>query len=344
MESLPGNPATIADVAARAGVGVATVSRVLNARTNVRPATRAKVLDAIEALKYRPSPVARNLSLRRTHVIGVVVPFFTSPSAVERVRGVAAALARSQYDLMLFDIESEDRRDHAFQLFDRGDRSDGLLMISLIPPDDEVERLRAVRQPCVLVDAPHPGLPCVVVDDVRGGELGAAHLIELGHRRIGFIGDKSLDSFRFASSSDRTRGYERALARAGIELRPEYVREGTQTHHVARSTAIDLLRLPHRPTAIFAASDQQALGVLEAARILGVRVPEELSVVGFDDIEIAAHVGLTTVRQPLFESGRRGAELLLQMLAGAGQQLGDQHAELLSVDLVVRSTTAAPPS
>jgi LacI family transcriptional regulator, galactose operon repressor len=340
---LPASPATIADVAARAGVGVATVSRVLNARTNVRPTTRAKVLAAIEALDYRPSPIARNLSLRRTHVIGVVVPFFTSHSAVERVRGVAAALAPTPYDLMLFDIESEDRRDHAFQLFDRGDRSDGLLMVSLIPPDDEVERLRTARLPCVLVDAPHPALPSVVIDDVRGGELGAAHLIELGHRRIGFIGDKSPDPFRFASSRDRTRGYERALAHAGIELRQEYVREGTQSHHVARSTAIDLLRLPHRPTAVFAASDQQAIGVLEAARILGIRVPEELSVVGFDDVEIAAHVGLTTVRQPLFESGRRGAELLLQMLAGAAQQLGEHHTELLPVEVVVRSTTAAPP-
>jgi len=341
MESLSVPTATIADVAAKAGVGVATVSRVLNGRANVRPATRAKVLDAIEALKYRPNPLARNLSLRRTHVIGVVVPFFTSPSAVERVRGVVAGLARSPYDLMLFDIESDERREHAFQLFDRGDRSDGLLMISLIPPDDEVERLRAARLPCVLVDAPHPGVPCVVIDDVHGGEVGTSHLIELGHRRIGFIGDKSPDPFRFAASRDRTRGYERALARAGIELRPEYVRDGTQSHHVARSTAIDLLRLPQRPTAVFAASDQQALGVLEAARILGIRVPEELSVVGFDDIDIAAHIGLTTVRQPLYESGRRGAELLLQMLAGAAQQLGDHHAEQLPVELVVRSTTAA---
>jgi LacI family transcriptional regulator len=342
METLPGTAATIADVAARAGVGVATVSRVLNGRSNVRPATRAKVLAAIDALSYRPSLTARNLSLRRTHVIGVVVPFFTSPSAVERVRGVATALARSPYDLMLFDIESEERREHAFQLFDRGDRSDGLLMISLIPPDDEVERLRAARLPCVLVDAPHPAVPNVVIDDVRGGEVATSHLIELGHRRIAFLGDKPPDPFRFASSRDRTRGYEHALARARIELRPEYVREGTQSHHVARSTAIDLLRLPQRPTAVFAASDTQALGVLEAARILGIRVPEELSVVGFDDIEISAHIGLTTVRQPLYESGRRGTELLLQMLAGAAEQLGDRYTEQLPVELVVRSTTAAP--
>jgi len=218
MESLP-PPATISDVAARAGVGVGTVSRVLNGRENVRPVTRARVLEAIEALKYRPSPLARNLSLRRTHVIGVVVPFFTSHSAVERVRGIASVLARSPYDLMLFDIEAEDRREHAFRLFDRGDRSDGLLLLSLIPPDDEVERLHAARLPCVLVDAPHPGFPSIVIDDVRGGELATSHLVELGHRLIAFIGDKPPDPFRFASSRDRTTGYERALAQAGIEFR-----------------------------------------------------------------------------------------------------------------------------
>jgi DNA-binding LacI/PurR family transcriptional regulator len=342
MESLPTISTTIADVAAQAGVGVATVSRVLNRRPNVRPATRAKVLEAIDALNYRPSPLGRNLSLRRTHVVGVVVPFFTSPSAVERVRGVASLLARSPYDLMLFDIESEDRREHAFQIFDRGDRSDGLLLVSLVPPDDEVERLRAAGLPCVLIDAPHPALPCIVIDDVLGGELATSHLIELGHSRIGFLGDKSPDPYRFASSRDRTRGYERALADAGIARRPEYVREGTQSHHVARGTAIDLLRLPQRPTAVFAASDVQALGVLEAARVLGIRVPEELSVVGFDDIEIAAHVGLTTVRQPLFESGRRGTEVLLQMLRGVAPPPGDQQMEQLPVELVIRSTTAAP--
>jgi DNA-binding LacI/PurR family transcriptional regulator len=209
----------------------------------------------------------------------------------------------------------------------------------LIPPDDEVERLRSARLPVVLVDAPHPAFPSIVVDDVDGGELATSHLIELGHRRIAFVGDKSPDPFRFASSRDRTRGYERALGHAGIGLRPEYVREGTQSHHVARSIAIDLLRLPERPTAVFAASDIQALGVLDAARILGIRVPADLSVVGFDDIDISAYVGLTTVRQPLFESGRRGGELLLQMLAGAGQQLGERHTEQLPLELVIRATT-----
>ena len=342
MESLPPTPATITDVAARAGVGVGTVSRVLNGRSNVRPVTRAKVLEAIEALKYRPSTIARNLSLRRTHVIGVVVPFFTSYSAVERIRGVASVLARSPYDLMLFDIEAEDRREHAFRLFDRGDRSDGLLLLSLVPPDEEVDRLRAARLPCVLVDAPHAELPRILIDDVRGGELATSHLLALGHERIAFIGDKPPDPFRLTSSGDRTQGYQQALERAGIEPRPEYLREGTQSHQVARGIAIDLLRLPQRPTAVFAASDAQALGVLEAARILGIRVPEELSVIGFDDVEVAALVGLTTVRQPLFESGRRGAELLLELVGRGAEQAVEPVAEELPVEVVIRSTTAPP--
>lgn len=339
MKALPSTQARIADVAARAGVGEATVSRVLNGHASVRPATREKVLEAIRELNYRPSSVARNLSLRRTFTIGVVVPFFTNPSAVERVRGIVTALSGTAYDMMLFDVESEDREQRAFELFDRGDRADGLLVVSLIPPDDETMRLRESRLPCVLVDAPHPALPNVVIDDVAGGEIATQHLIELGHRRIAFIGDKPADPFRFDSSRDRTRGYERALDRAGLERRPEYVREGTQRLHVARSIAVELLRLVERPTAIFAASDTQALGALEAARSLELRVPDELSIVGFDDIELAAYVGLTTVRQPLFESGRRGAELLLRLLAG---QPLDVHSELLPLELIMRGTTAPP--
>lgn len=326
-------------MAARAGVGVATVSRVLNGHANVRAATRDRVLEAIRALDYRPSSVARNLSLRRTLVVGVVVPFFTSPSAVERVRGVVSVLAASAYDLMLFDVESGERQRRAFELLDRPDRADGLLVVSLVPPPSETERLRATGLPVVLVDAPHPELPTVLIDDVAGGELATRHLLELGHRRIGFVGDKPVDPFRFASSRDRTRGYERALAQFGAEARPEYVREGTHSRHVARSIALELLRLPERPTAIFAASDTQALGVLEAARALELAVPEALSVVGFDDVEVATYAGLTTVRQPLYESGRRGAELLLQALAG--EALG-AYSEQLPVELVVRGTTAPP--
>jgi DNA-binding LacI/PurR family transcriptional regulator len=341
MEPLStGTQARIADVAAHAGVGVATVSRVLNGHANVRPATRDRVLDAIRTLNYRPSSVARNLSLQRTMVIGALLPWFTNPSAVQRVRGIVDGLNGSAYDLMVFDIESEDRQRRAFELFDRGDRADGLLVVSTNPPDLEVERINAAGLPCILVDGVHPSLPSIAVDDVAGGEMATRHLIELGHRRVALIGDPPPE-FRFDWSRDRTRGYEQALSRAGIDVRPEYVREGTRLLHVARGIAAELLALPERPTAIFAASDTQAFGAIEAARALGIRVPEELSVIGFDDIEVASYVGLTTVRQPLFESGRRGAELLLRALSG--RQV-DVRTELLPLELVVRSTTGPAPT
>src|SRR5581483_10109362 len=339
MKSVPESPARIADVAALAGVGVATVSRVLNGHAHVAAATRQRVLEAIRTLDYHPSSVARNLSLKRTLVIGVVVPFLTSPSAVERVRGIVTALAASPYDLALFDVESAGHERRAFRLLADTHRTDGLLIVSLIPSDDEVARLQRDGVTIVLVDGKHPAMPGVVVDDVAGGALATRYLVELGHRRIAFIGNKQADPFRFQSSRDRTVGYETTLRDAGIALHPEYVREGTQSRHIARGIAEELLRLPEPPTAIFAASDTQALGVLEAARALAIPVPDALSVVGFDDIEIASYAGLTTVRQPLAESGRRGAELLLEALAG--RPLATQ-VETLPLDLVVRVTTRPP--
>jgi DNA-binding LacI/PurR family transcriptional regulator len=339
METVPNGQARIADVAAHAGVGVATVSRVLNGRANVAPATRDRVLSAIKTLDYHPSSVARNLSLRRTLVIGVVTPFLTNPSPIERVRGIVTALGESEYDLALFDVESPGRQRRAFRLLADPHRTDGLLIVSLIPPDDEVRRLQSAGIETVLVDARSDALPSVVIDDVEGAAMATRYLLQLGHRRVALIGDKPPDGFRFVSSRDRTVGYEKALAEFGVQVRPEYVREGTHSRHVARSIAEELLRLPNPPTAIFAASDTQALGVLEAARAFRLRVPDDLSVIGFDDIEIASYAGLTTIRQPLFESGRRGAELLLSALAG---NTPAARVETLQLDLIVRGTTGPP--
>src|SRR5687768_4224940 len=160
---------TIADVAAHAGVGAGTVSRVLNDRPKVSPDTRAKVLAAIEVLDYRPSPLARGLSLGRCQTLGVVVPFFTHASAIERLRGIVAALRDSRYDLVLFDVESPVHRDeHVAALMGR-DRADGLVVMSLPLPAAQLERLRAASVPLVLVDAIGEGVPCVVTDDVEGG-------------------------------------------------------------------------------------------------------------------------------------------------------------------------------
>jgi LacI family transcriptional regulator len=332
--------ATIADVAALAGVGAGTVSRVLNDSPRVSEATRARVLEAIEVLDYRPNPLARALSRGRCQTLGVVVPFFTHASAVERLRGVAAALDGSRYDLVLFNVESTVHRDEHFSTLTRRDRADGLIVMSLPVPPASLDRLATSGVPIVLLDAEAPGLPAVVTDDAAGGRMAAQHLIDLGHERIAFIGDDPANPLGFVAGTNREEGYRRTMADAGLEIPPGYVRHGPHVRDVARHLAGELIRRPDPPTAIFASSDTQALGALEAVRTAGLRVPADVSVVGFDDVEVSGYVGLTTVRQPLFESGSLAATLLLGLLDDG--EVPSPLVHRLDLDLVVRSTTAPP--
>jgi DNA-binding LacI/PurR family transcriptional regulator len=333
---------TIRDVARRAEVGVGTVSRVLNDSSSVSENARQRVHEAIDDLGYRRSSTARNLALGRTQTIGVVAPFFTSPSVVERLRGVIEGLReRGEYDLLLFDVETLPERADAFRTFARRGRLDGLLVISLRPTDAEVESLERERLPVVLVDVAHPALSHVIIDDVLGGELATEHLLAKGHTRIGFVGD-ARTPFGFTSSQDRHQGMTRALRRAGIKLQPELDQRGPHGREEARRLTEQLLSLADRPTAIFAASDVQAMGVLEAATAAGLRVPKDLAVIGFDDIEVATVLGLTTVRQPLQETGLRGAELLLSAVEGADGVAGAEStptAELPPLTVIERRTT-----
>jgi LacI family transcriptional regulator, galactose operon repressor len=328
---------TIASVAALAGVGVGTVSRVLNDSDAVSGSTRMRVLEAIEALDYEPSAAARALSTGRTSTIGVLAPFFTEPSVVERLRGVTRRLASSGYQVTLFDIERPDQSDAAFRSLAVKGRVDGLLVVSLPPSDEQLERLEAAGIPVVLVDRRREGATAVFTDDEAGGRLATEHLLALGHERIAFLGDTENGPFGFTSSEARRRGYEAALRDAGITPRPELVRTGPHRRDAARTATGELLALAVPPTAVFAASDHQALGVLEGATIEGLEVPERLSVIGFDDIELARYCGLTTVAQPLEVSGTRGAELLLDALSG-----GAPRSQELRLELLVRSTTAPP--
>ena len=329
---------TISDVAARAGVGAGTVSRVLNGSPRVSEETRSKVIAVIDELGYRPNPMARGLSRGRCQTLGAVVPFFTQASAVERMRGVAAALDDSRYDLMLFNVETPVHRDEFLATLTRRDRADGLLIVSLPPPPEALEAIVAAGVPVVLVDSAGDGVPVVRIDDVAGARLATGHLLELGHRRIGFIGDAPTNPLGFVSSANREQGYREALAEAGIAFDPALLRHGAHDRDVALRLSSQLISAPEPPTAIFASSDVQALGVIEAARALGVKVPDDLSVIGFDDVEVSAYAGLTTIRQPLFESGFLGARLLLDSLQGSDPPTAVQHE--LELELVVRDTTA----
>jgi DNA-binding LacI/PurR family transcriptional regulator len=330
-------PVTIRDVAKRANVGVATVSRVLNNSGLVSEQARQRVLEVVAELNYVPNPTARRLSLGKTFTIAVIVPFFTRPSFVERLRGIDSVFADSRYDMIVMNVETIAKRDKYLAEVPRPDRADGVIVVTLTPTDEEVQAIKAAGVPVVLVDTHHAELPSVMEDSVLGGQLATQHLIDLGHRRIAYLSDVLDDVFsKTAASQHRFYGYQQALTDAGIPFCADYVREGRHSREEAYRCAAELFALPERPTAVFAASDTQAIGVLEAARSAGLRVPEDVSVIGYDDLEVAEYLGLTTMRQSLFESGRRGAELLMQAMEG---HLIEPLKAEMPVELVVRQSS-----
>src|SRR5262245_26748417 len=252
MPAVPGGTmVTIKDVAAHAGVGAGTVSRVLNDSPSVSQGTRERVLSAMAALDYRPNPLAQRLSRGRCQTLGVLVPFFTHASAVERLRGVVAALNGSRYDLVLFNVEPPVHRDEHFAALTRRGRADGLLVMSMTPPADDLARLISAGMPIVLVDAHGDQVPAVVTDDVEGGRLATQHLLDLGHRRIAFIGDRPDNPLGFVSSAERERGYATCLEGTGLPRDPRLTRHGPHDRSVARGLAEDLLIGDDRPTAVF---------------------------------------------------------------------------------------------
>jgi LacI family transcriptional regulator, galactose operon repressor len=328
---------TIAKVAAEAGVGVGTVSRVLNGSPSVSEETRRRVLEAIDVLDYQPNAVARALSTGRTNTICVVAPFFTSPSVIERLRGVSRTLAGAGYQLILLDVErAEQGRDFFRTVAVRG-RIDGVLSISLTPTDAEIRRLATEDVPIVMLDRAHRTLPAITIDDHDGGRMAAEHLLALGHRRIAFLGDEETNLFGFDSSAQRREGFEDALAAAGAPIEPDWILRRPHGRRHAREAAAWLLAQDPRPTAVFATSDVQAIGVMEAAQAAGLPVPEQLSVIGFDNVEAAGYTGLTTVAQPLEEIGALGAEMLLRALAGEAVE-----SRRMPLTIVERGSTAAP--
>ncbi len=330
---------TIADVARLAGVGRGTVSRVLNDRANVDPTTRARVLAAIKSLDFVPNQTARRLSLGRTQTVAVILPFLTRPSSVERLRGIELTLASAGYDLIVFNVETADRRDAVFRDLPRPERVDGLIIVSLSPHASELERIERSGLPTVLVDAHHRSLPRVVADDVRGGRLAAQHLIGLGHRRIGFIGDIPRTPLAFTSSRLRLTGFRQAISAAGLRAPASLVGIGDHSRRRAAELTSRMLGLALPPTGIVCASDTQAAGVMEAASHVGLNVPGNLSVTGYDDLELADHLGLTTIHQPLFESGVRAVQRLLRRVDGGPPEV---LREVQDISLVVRRTSAPP--
>jgi DNA-binding LacI/PurR family transcriptional regulator len=336
-----GRRVTIADVAADAGVGVGTVSRVLNGSDQVRESTMRTVLDSIDRLGYRPSHAAAALVRGSQRTVALIVAHLTRQSTVVRVASALAVFEEQGYDAIVYNVDSPAERDRHLAALLPTHRADGVLAICLPLSRGQLGQFARAGVAVVSVDAVNPGVPQTIVDDVAGGRLAAGHLIALGHRRIGFVGDmphrKPPAGLGFTSSANRQRGYRRALAAAGIDAEDALIRLGPHDAAVAAEHAAQLLKSPDPPSAIFAASDIQAIGVLSAADRLGVAVPGELSVVGFDDIESAAFLDLTTVRQPLARSGTESARRLCALLHGERVRPWRQE---LPIELMARGSSA----
>jgi DNA-binding LacI/PurR family transcriptional regulator len=334
--------ATIADVAAASGVGVGTVSRVINGAPNVRDVTRLSVLKVIDRLGYRPSHLAASLSRGTARTMAIVVPHLTRPSAVMRLAGALAVLDEQGYDTVVCNVDTPRQRDHHLAALTKRHRADGVMVVSLRLSRQQLESFQRAGVPLVTVGVLAPGVPQTITDDVTGGRLATEHLLSLGHRRIGFVGDTahrmSATSLGFSSSQQRLSGYRQALAAAGVGYDPGLVRRGPFGPANAEALAAELLALPDRPSAIFAASDTQAMGVLTAADRCGIAVPGQLSVIGFDDIESAALLGLSTVRQPLENSGAEGARRLCALLR---EERVRPLRQQLALEVVHRASTAS---
>lgn len=309
----PQKSVTIVDVAREAGVSYATVSRVLNDEAYVKAATRARVLEALRRTGYIANRQARSLRTGRTQMIGLLVRDLGTGYIGAIIAGMDAELATSNYDLVLYTTHMVDREpEHVAALV--GGMVDGLLLVLPRDPERYHDLLINRAFPHVLVDYEGPErIPAVVATNYQGGYSAIEYLVKLGHRRIGFVtGHPEMDITRA-----RLAGYLQALRDHGIEPDPALVVEGDFTQPAGYSGALSLLELPGPVTAILAANDVMAFGAMEAVRVVGRRVPQDVSVVGFDDIPQASRTNppLTTVRQPLEEMGRRAVRLLLAYIA-----------------------------
>ncbi len=331
---------TIRDVAERAGVSTATVSRVISGTTRVKPATRAGVMAAVAALGYRPSGVARSLKLRSTRTIGLVVTDIANPYFPKIVRAVEDAAFERGHTVLLCDGADDPSREEAYLdlLIER--RVDGIVIASSGLEERFREWLVRRPLPVVLVNCTARGaaLPAILSDNRAGGRLAAEHVLALGHRRIGHISAPS----RNAAAGERLAGIGDAIqAVPGAELA---VVEGDGTvegGEVATRRLLD--RLPG-PTAILCYNDLTAIGVVRAVRDRGRRVPADVSVVGYDDIPLSAWLepALTTVAQDTSEMGRWAVERLVERIAGRGTEPAADGVVLLPVRLMVRASTAPP--
>lgn len=328
---------TIYDVAREAGVSMATVSRVVNGNPNVKPSTRKKVNDAIERLGYRPNAVARGLASKKTTTVGVIIPDISRLFFAELARGVEDIATMYKYNIIL--SNSDKNKEKELSLFNTmlGKQVDGIVFMGADITDEHLEEFKKSPVPVVMaaVSEAAGDLPVVSIDYEQGAFDAVTYLLERGHKNIGFVGGPLQEPI---NGEKKLSGYRRALKEAGIEFNKEYVFDGDYSHESGINAIKAFEGLNESPTAIFVATDEMALGVIHGAQDMGLNVPNDLEVIGFNNSKLATMVRpqLTTVVQPMYDVGAVAMRLLTKLI---NKEEVDEKQVILPHRIEVRQST-----
>lgn len=334
---------TIYDLAREAGVGIGTVSRCLNSHPSVSAKTREKVLAVAKRLSYQPHAYAQRLASKKTNTISTIIPYFTNYFFIEVLQGVQDRAGELGFDLILYGVNNPAQAEYYLRRSLHRGHVDGVMFFSMRFPESYVAKFQQINLPIVLVDAYHPQFDSIRVKNREGAMVATHHLAQLGHRNIAMI-NASLDT---QPAKDRLEGYKSALEELGLPFSMDRVliagngKQDGFNREAGRTSMKELIRLNSRTdavTAVFVASDVQAIGALDAARELGVRVPEDIAMVSFDDIELAQHEQLTTMRQPMYEMGILALEKLLARMKNPS---APPSLTSLVPELIIRQTCGA---
>ncbi|HCM27216.1 MAG: hypothetical protein A2Z99_10555 [Treponema sp. GWB1_62_6] len=327
---------TIYDVAEKAGTSISTVSRYLNAPDKVNDDTALRIRAAVDELGYIRHGNAGPRAFRRVGRVGVLAPFFTAPSFIQRLQGIAEVLRRESYEMLVYAVDAPEHLDNYLRSSVFAKRLDGLIVMSMRISDEHAQWLRHSGLPVVLIEQSSDRFSCIECDNVAGGRLAAEHFLSKGYEPCGYIGERQILPYSLQPSQLRLSGFRSAMEAAGKSLRDDFVVLGEGTVEDARRIAYDLLSKSDRPRAIFACWDLLAFGVIKAARSLNLRIPEDVAILGFDDIEAADYMELSTISQSLYESGCLAAETLTGRIGRNDRPL---QTIRLTVSVVQRKTT-----
>ncbi len=325
--------AGIKEIAALAGVSTATVSRALRGMRHVNEETREKIVEAAEKLNY---PLESALASTRTHSVGIVAPFISNWYYSNVIHGAEHALREAGFDLLLYNFGHMKSRERLFQHKLLKGRVDGIIVISVPPSEEEFDSMLNLGIPVALVGMHHAGCASVAIDDVAGARTATQHLVNQGHKQIALMSGRTDDPFNFSVPQDRRMGFMQVLAENKLDWNPSREVHGDFTMHAGARAMDELLARPNRPTAIFCESDEMAIGAMQAVRRHGIKVPDDMSIVGFDGHEMAEFSDLTTIEQPVQLMGELAARAIMD-------KLHRSTTEMLSITLpttlIVRNST-----